>query len=167
MSHVGTFEITSGRLHVTDPCYEDYDTELAATLPAVNGEWNAHIMLVKSMGTRVAKLHARADSYSSGAPYSSYELLNQHIGVDSGQAGIYDYKKFVENVGGEYDEPDTFYGKVCKTTLDENFAGTIDGFGVTSRSGYGDGGYECYVKRNSNGEVYEVMIDFINEDNDD
>jgi hypothetical protein len=35
----------------------------------------------------------------------------------------------------------------------------VDGFGVVSSSGYGDGGYSAYAYE-SNGKVVGVMIDF-------
>ena len=39
--------------------------------------------------------------------------------------------------------------------------------GVASSSGYGDGGYDCYVARNNEGEIIGIRIVYISEENDD
>lgn len=35
--------------------------------------------------------------------------------------------------------------------------------GFVSQSGYGDGGYKCYVKRNSDGQIIAIMIEYISD----
>lgn len=40
-------------------------------------------------------------------------------------------------------------------------AGVVDGRGFVSSSGYGDGGYICYVKRNRQGQVVGIRINYI------
>lgn len=50
------------------------------------------------------------------------------------------------------------------------FAGnTIDGLGLVSSSGYGDGGYTCYTSKNKDGKINAIRIEFIpdNEEWDD
>jgi hypothetical protein len=52
-----------------------------------------------------------------------------------------------------------------RTHQEYNYLGISNvGFGVASHSGYGDGGYECYVKRNDDGQIVAAKIVFIDED---
>lgn len=37
----------------------------------------------------------------------------------------------------------------------------IDGRGFISASGYGDGGYPCYISRNSEGQIVSITVEFI------
>lgn len=103
---IGSFQIISGEVRVTDPCYDE-DTWCTAKLSNVkNGRWNAAV--IKSdegnWGMRVAVLRAVHEN-------SSIDVLNfdtqygeeipQDIGVDSGQAGIFDTAFFKK----DYPEP--------------------------------------------------------------
>jgi hypothetical protein len=74
------------------------------------------------------------------------------VGVDSGQAGIFDASNYrndnvivgmPENahICGKLDK---FYGACCDVTLGDVGAGVIP-FGFVSSSGWGDGGYESFI----------------------
>lgn len=41
------------------------------------------------------------------------------------------------------------------------------GFGVATHSGYGDGGYDCFVGRNEDGEIVAARIVFISDEEED
>jgi hypothetical protein len=95
---------------------------------------------------------------------AGWKRENFEVGVDSGQAGIFDgghYKedKVVEGIEFENNFAEPWYNVCCDVTLADRGAGVIP-FGVVSRSGFGDGGYTCYTIRNEIGWVIAVMIDF-------
>jgi len=105
-----------------------------------------------------------------------FQLLLDNIGVDSGQCGIFDADNYPGgNSTGEYDDKNSFYGKVCELTSNEhgeeadksipyNTYGIIDGFGVVSSTGYGDGCYTAYGIKNENGELIAVKIVFLEDE---
>lgn len=92
------------------------------------------------------------------------------IGVDSGQAGIFNsesYRKDDHHIDGEpydfgweYDkEPgDTWYRHMCERTLSNEHWGTYDQ-GVVASSGIGDGCYVLYVAK-KNKKVVGFVINF-------
>lgn len=96
-----------------------------------------------------------------------------NIGVDSGQCGIFSMDTFRKD-GLEVTIPETtinrdfflpvrepgddFYLKMCKLTLSDQLWGSYEN-GVVSRSGYGDGGYDLYVKTDKR-KVVGILIDF-------
>lgn len=165
MKLIGSFEVKSGKLRISDPCY-DLDTWCAGTLDNVlNGKWNAKIEESDkgSWGIRVSNLVAVHENYALSA--NNPELTKIDVGVDSGQCGIFDLDQYPKDDPGEYGDKNSFYGKVCNLTCNEDdmnqSAGIIDNFGVVSRSGYGDGSYECYVRRNVKGEIVAAEIVFL------
>lgn len=214
VSAVETFNVSSGALRVTDPCYS-MDTWCAGTLEKVrNGLWHAHVgyhkdsldmemnakwradraeRLEKAKGGvmesyyaddlrrcdealatyigRVAYIHiVQADTLTNQFNHEqplpdSFELTDIDVGVDSGQAGFFDLEKYALTVADK-ESNDAFYDSVCNLTLDEKGFGTTHD-GCASSSGYGDGGYDCYVRRNEVGEAVEALIVFIAEDEED
>lgn len=166
---IGTFE-TTGKLWVSDPCY-DIKTRCTHTLEHVSpGTWNASI-LFGSAGT----LHGHPDSrvfeiiveHAESRQIAStldWEHVDADIGVDSGQAGFFDYEKRV-TIG---DDPDThknpvwndYYDNVCSLTHVEGkrdpvydwrhswgWGGIHENWAAVASSGFGDGGYDLYVKK--------------------
>ena len=167
---IGTFEVTSGALRITDPCY-DLDTWCAGTLTqAMNGSWNAYVLISDEgdWGKRVAVLVATHKSVGDDFPdiinhYGYRDLSGKwnrtdiDVGVDSGQAGIFDLEKFP---GKDDEEKQEWYQECCNVTLSRvHHAGTIEG-GVVSSSGIGDGSYRCYTLLNEASEVVGVLLDF-------
>lgn len=161
-SFLGTFEVISGKLRVTDPCYTK-DTWCSGVLDNVAiGKWSAYTEIsdAGSWGKRVATLTVMHESISNTRNWS---LTDIDVGVDSGQAGFFDESFYPEGKVGEYDDLDSFYGQVFQMTLSENRAGVIP-FGAVSRSGYGDGSYNCFVCRNDDGLVVAAKIEFITDE---
>lgn len=78
-----------------------------------------------------------------------------HCGVDSGQILLIDpcyvYKDEYGS-GGDYDQ-------CCRITLSDDGAGQTD-LGVVTSSGYGDGVYPVYAKKDANGRIVSVTIEF-------
>jgi hypothetical protein len=153
---VGTFEVKSGTMMVSDPCYE-LGTWCQGKLPNVKlGTWEASI---SRRDGRVAELCVSA----VGSPIGREERATFEVGVDSGQAGFWDLAEF-RGGQGEADEKGTFYGDACAAT--DEYAGIMPG-GVVSSSGYGDGGYVCWFSRDQDGQICTARVTFIGEETED
>lgn len=67
--------------------------------------------------------------------------------------------------------PETFIEHMrtaTRTRSEPDYLGISNvGFGVATHSGYGDGGYNCYVGRNDKGEIVAARIVFISDEEDD
>lgn len=51
------------------------------------------------------------------------------------------------------------YNACCRKTISGESAGQVD-LGAAVSSGYGDGSYPVYVRRNYEGRVMQVLVDF-------
>jgi hypothetical protein len=163
---IGTFQVTSGALIISDPCYrtdEEHLGNMSIVLNAKEGEWEAYVTYNEE--GRVSELvvyHTDLEHEILGT-YESPENF-----VDSGQMGIFDYDAYPDcdkgQEQGDYGEPG-FYNDCCMTT--ENGAGIVRGTGVVSLSGYGDGVYSAYVTRSLDGHARCVSVVFIEEEEDE
>lgn len=168
-SHPNTFAVSSGALRVTDPCY-DMDTWCAGTLDGVkNGIWKAHVGYHEDdgWGTRVAYLHIVHDNAESHFDHmaefdSTWVNSNITVGVDSGQAGFFDRALF-EQVCNSPALKEHFYDEVCALTCDTEGQWGAHPVGCVSSSGYGDGSYDCLVRRDEEGKVIEAVILYVTE----
>ena len=167
---------------VTDPSYNT-ETWCQAKLDNVKeGQYITHCEIVDTdgWGKRCSLLIASHSSYNVNN--LNWEVYPEEIGVDSGQAGIFDmayYRKDgldieVPKVGFDgqpfdrldeimksENEGDDFYLKMCKFTLSEKKWGGFEN-GVVCQSGYGDGGYILYVAREEySGKIIGMCIDFM------
>lgn len=168
---VGTFTVESGKLIVSDPCYQvDEEEDLQITLSNVkNGKWTACISFTP--GEVVESLLV---FYGEKKPSGKWHICEKLIGVDSAQAGIFDLKTFgrddaiqfeVKNVHDiEIDEVGLKYYVACSDMVASDAQGGVVPGGAVSMSGYGDGMYEVKVKYNISKEVVGVMIDFGDEE---
>lgn len=176
---LGGFDVTSGALRLSDPCY-GRDTWCAGTVPdAKNGRWLGFVRYACDWGLRpfyVVAVHGDTNLNHFSIPKTRDEMvkdgwvpLDIHVGVDSGQAGIFDHDNY-RNDAVIMDTPDfcrrdkelepgaRWYGACCDKTLGDAAAGVIPG-GVVSSSGHGDGGYAAYGL--FNGACVGVLIDFM------
>lgn len=161
-----TFVVTSGKLQVTDPCY-DMDTWCAATLENVkNGKYHVEINRGNTgmFGDVITELLIYHESIISKKHKLNFRWIDSNIGVDSGQAGFFDYDKLNEIKLNEQLD-DSFYKEMCEFTLEADCVGANE-FGCVSSSGYGDGVYSLWVAE-KNGEVVAAKIVFVSELEDD
>ncbi len=172
----GTFQVTSGKLIISDPCYgyDEEDTEdLQALLkPAKRGTWSATVSYDEE-----EVVHQLTAFWGNTEPEGEWLPIDQLIAVDSAQAGIFDFTFFnddekiigeVENVY-EIDMDDhvsKYYVACCDAVSTEQQGGIVPG-GAVAMSGYGDGLYPVYMKENASGEIVAVMIDFLGSDEDE
>lgn len=171
---VGEFEITNGKMLVSDPCYER-GTWCHGVLENVkNGTWEAHAYIEdygRSLlgGTRVKALAVKHKGTDLGWGFQE-RVADFEVGVDSGQAGFFNEELYPRGEPGEYGDMQTFYGRACAQTHDEENphqrAGTIKE-GVISSSGWGDGGYACTYVKDKDGQIVAARIDFITDEEDE
>ncbi len=154
------------KVRVSDPCYGT-DVWCAGTIDNVKeGIYNVEVeMLDEGMwGNRVKSLTVTHSEYKDIVCFT--EEADFEVGVDSGQAGFYD-EEYYQQYHTEEECNDDWYDAICNLTLSRAQYGTKDEKCVVSSSGYGDGGYTCYIARNDKHEVIALMIEFITDDNDD
>jgi hypothetical protein len=150
------FEITSGKVNLSDPCY---GAELNwcgfFNIPARNGNWHVE---VEHTNRRVKSWKAYHDhAKTDGLP------ISRLYPVDSGQFGIFDSEIYVDP--GEHNKPG-FYRECCDTTFTRNSCGVVSNRGFVSSSGYGNSIYIGKAVYDENKDLVSFEIVFIR-DNDD
>lgn len=114
-------------------------------------------------GVRVAAIEVRHENYDRPAEFKPEAF---DIGVDSGQAGIFDYDYYAR-YHDQHSVEDEWYDEVCDITLSKTQSGDIDNCGFVSSSGFGDGGYTCWTAREENGYIVAIRVEFITEYDDE
>jgi hypothetical protein len=175
-----TFEITSGIMVASDPCYTlDPPTWCMGVIENVKkGTWLAEIETSDegAWGERIARL--RIEHINANRTYQMQQV-DMDGGVDSGQFGFFD-KNFYRNdeaskdlkkydFGRDVQEKESgeeWYRACCELTLAKESWGVLPQ-GVVSSSGFGDGSYPVFGEKDENGEwvVFEVV--FIDEEEDE
>lgn len=173
---LGTFQVTSGKLIISDPCYgynEENTEDLQVLLkPAKLGDWSA---TVSSNEEEV--VHQLVVFWGNTEPEGEWIPIDQLIAVDSAQAGIFDFtfydndEKIIDEVENVYDiemddDVSKYYVACCDAVASEQQGDIVPG-GAVAMSGYGDGLYQVYIKQDASGEVVSVMIDFLESDEDE
>ena len=193
---LGSFAVKSGKLIVSDPCYDRKKWCCGSVDAAANGVWYAaarlrtyhyHVEGKLADDTRVRELLAwtepvnwKGDRIYGGGPWDQLSFV---VGVDSGQAGVFDAKAYQDNRYGrklleeqckageahftlEEAKRDPavgfWYWAVCNLTLNKlhRQGGILQG-GVVVCSGWGDGAYGAYC-RHVHGKVVAIKVVFIN-----
>jgi hypothetical protein len=161
------FQITSGKMRATDPCYSK-DINCGVVLHDVmNGDWRFKLVWSDQgdWGVRVKEIIVWNEAVLDAKKVdkiSFIEVDNNYIGVDSGQAGFFDEDLYPDN--GSEDKQ--FYHKIGEGTLSPRSVGIVP-FGVASSSGFGDGGYPLYTHRNKDGKLIAAKIDYMPPDEDE
>ncbi len=159
--HVGTFEIKSGSVYVTDPCYEPGTWCQGLVKNVLCGKWKASVIIENTSlgwGNRVHELNVVHEAYEDIEIFMDKQTFV--VGVDAGVAGFFDSDKWV---GRSSDEDE--YSRLCEMTHDLEQAGCTD-YGVISSSGFGDGAYDCFVGKNKEGKVVCMSIIFISDEDE-
>ena len=169
-----TFEVTSGKIVCSDPCYEIPTWCQGIADNVANGIWEAGIEYESNRVKRLFVTHTNSNTRRIE------DFVGESIGcygVDSGQFGFFDYDyyrndKIAENLqkqdfGAGYDKEDgdSWYRACCKITIDENWG--VMPFGAVSSSGWGDGSYEVKGVKNENDEWVGFCVEFISDYEDD
>jgi hypothetical protein len=170
---IGTFEQTSTKIIVSDPCYAKSMASrstmfsISSIVPNVLiGTWDVSS---KFNSHRVHELMAVHGDYAeTDITFKKFS----GVGVDSGQVCICDYVFYKDDsvVGdrpvtdyGIEDPGDKWYNMCCHVTSNGDCVGTIPN-GCNSSSGYGDGCYPVYVAENDQGQQIGIKVIFIGDD---
>jgi hypothetical protein len=153
------------KVMISDPCY-GLNTWCQGVLENVlPGNYNCEVEYSDEgiWGRRVAAIEVKHENCG----VYRLEAQDFEVGVDSGQAGIFDYEyyaKYHTDTNESDHVDDDWYDRVCNITLARESAGAVDEFGFVSSSGYGDGGYTCYAAKNKDGYIVAIRIEYIDEE---
>lgn len=180
-----SFEIKSGKVTISDPCYEKGCWCAISDIPAKNGEWIAEVETIDEgdFGIRNAVLKAHHVDY----PVEADKEIGR-IGVDAGQAGIFDSEIYPDNDDPQCymdGDPKGFYDLCCNITCnalpnqktkswglvysfrtEDNIPEPKNIRGVVSSSGFGDSTYPVYGNK-VNGKLVAIKIVFIGDNEDE
>ena len=179
------FEVTSGSMVCSDPCYNTDVWCMGIVDNVKNGTWVAEVdkKNMGDWGERIASLFvANKDMLEKNPKLVDEVFADEPLGfvggVDSGQFGFFD-KAFYKNdesandlqkyeFGVDYDKEvgDKWYRACANITLGVESWGVLPN-GVVSSSGFGDGSYDVFGLKNSEGEYIAFAVVFIYDDEDD
>ena len=188
---LGQFQMISEKVIISDPCYKRGTWCQGFAEPVMLGNWTG-LLYQKELSytydnkcykeirnSHLFALHESFNMKNMTSPnqcllYTDWEYLPFDIGVDSGQAGIFDDKAYQNDAIYREDErpkfgdgDGKFYGYCCDITLDSPVWAGVIKHGIVSRSGFGDGGYRAYQKKNKDGKIIAISIEFISNENED
>ena len=154
------------KMVIADPCYIDGDDKLSALgdlgiiLEGCAGDWVASVEFNdQPSDRRVSILRAtRRDAYDTGS--RTWEHIGDN-GVDSGQMFIGDVANFPLNYEAlleRYKLPNGEWNN------DLNFFDFKEG--AVSSTGYGDGCYPVYIKRDSQGKPWRIEVRFLSDEDE-
>lgn len=130
MKSVGYFTVESGKIYVSDPCYDycEPGDDLVCHIPdAAEGVWRAFVR-EEDQGCRVGellcfsaeRLYTRNTDGLERMAEGNWERVAKGIGVDSGQVLVCDHADYPrgdrEREGGEFNK-DKFYDECCHATM--------------------------------------------------
>ena len=177
LTRLGTFELTGTVLRVSDPCY-DRDVWCCGTIEDCKpGLWETAILRQDDGECGIQITHLLGRQYQEGPEFSSivrslrgnnqsWKECPFEVGVDSGQAGLFDETHYQDDSvfagmpKSVFDDYSAWYSHCCDITLSPLGAGVLP-FGAVSRSGFGDGGYAAYHHVDQDGKTDAVFIVFI------
>lgn len=146
---------------VSDPCYKVGVWCQGEINNVLEGEYN---VFISEDDGRIKELIVSNDKYPEIEDWEINMEQPFEVGVDSGNAGIFDYKYYYDT----HEEDD-----ILDEWYDDMLAGLFDNedsknwlffrnHGVITSSGYGDGVYHCYTAEHDN-KVMAIKIIFIDE----
>lgn len=150
-------------VRVSDPCYS-MNVWCAGTISNIKqGIYNCYVTFVDKgeWGVRVSAIELWHQNFDNSSIERPMDKVDFEVGVDSGQAGIFDLNYYIKN----HPISNEWYDKVRKCTFSKGKldANTMDNKCFVSSSGYGDGGYDCYTAQ-VNGKIVAIKIEFISDD---
>ena len=164
---IGTFEVNSGRIVASDPCY-NIDVWCQDSFPAINGKYFASIKrgdTQNGWGVRNYELMVIHEKYENEHNLI-WESVDGGFYVDSGTFGFFDYDYYKQYHSGSEKNKEAenawYHENICNRIYD-NWNCDMDNSGVWSSSGYGDGGYEVFVAWEED-EVIGLKVIFIEEE---
>ena len=172
---LGVFEVTGNIMVVSDPCYSIGTWMTNEIWNVKSGTWHAIIDSEDTgddLGIRVSRLHAIHTDYVN--KMDSLELVHQDgFGVDSGQAGIFDYAHYQDDAEANSIKykplvGSPWYDLCCTLTMHTKHDAGVLPHGTVSSSGFGDGSYtyKCYTHHNATDKnnIVAITLDYMIEE---
>jgi hypothetical protein len=178
------FEVVSGKMILSDPCYTLGTWCQGVVENVKNGEWIgiAETTNQGSWGDRISMLLSMNVDAMEKNPNLEQELITSGEplpfdgGVDSGQFGHFDFDNYrkdelainlVKAFEDDYSTEvgDEWYRACCEITIHRNFG--VMPFGIVSSSGFGDGAYTTYGIKDDSGQYVGFMTIFIDDEDQD
>ena len=161
---VGQIEL-SDTVVVSDPTYELGIWCQGIIKNVLQGVYNCYIEISdeKDWGLRCSRIFAINKEYELEESDYRFDTREQfEVGVDSAQAGIFDFEYYENNHCPKCSEEDEcdWEDEIFEITTGSNKGGVIDGKGTVARSGFGDGSYDCYTAMR-NGKIVGIELVFI------
>ena len=156
----------SNSVWVTDPSYDRKTWCLRHFNNVEPGQYHVLVGFCDclSWGQRIAGLLAvHEQGAGDGEDWGFFKEPPFQIGVDSGQAGIFDESVFpeVKEKHTYWNDPGTFFGECCILTSSTDQAGILNAsHGAVCSSGIGDGVYDVYTSENKRGNIAGIFVDF-------
>lgn len=148
---------------VSDPCYKVGVWCQGEINNVLEGEYN---VFISEDDGRIKELIVSNDKYPEIEDWEINMEQPFEVGVDSGNAGIFDYKYYYDT-HEEDDILDEWYDDMLAELFDNEDSKNwlfFRNHGVITSSGYGDGIYHCYTTEHDN-KVIAIKIVFIDEGN--
>lgn len=150
------------KIIVADPCFLNFDiySNHIVSLDIVPGMYNCYINPYSLTRPKNVIVLLEAEDYTE----DGFESIMKSIAVESGQGGIFNYSFYKQMYSLRFGE-EVFreeYFKISNTTyIDNNYQKQIvdDKYFVTSTA-YGDGAYQVFVKKNKDGKIIGIKIDY-------
>lgn len=172
MEYIGRFSLGT-KVMISDPCY-GINTLCQGVLKNIRaGFWDAYIKMCdeSTWGNRVAELIAISLDYNDEYEGINCSEINEpqsfKVGVDSGTAGIFDYDYYCK-YHNESNANDEWYNKqICEQFSPSDDSNDLEQSiftefnGVVSKTR--NGGYDCFIARNDEGEIIGIKIVYIND----
>lgn len=178
-----TFEVVSGKMILSDPCYElgtwcqgvvenvKNGTWVGIVEQSDEGNWGTRNSILISLNKEEFIKNPKLENELLDLT-SKVELLDFDGGVDSGQFGHFDFQHYRNDLATNgypkafddsfsTEDGDEWYRVCCYVTLENKDCFGAVPFGVVSSSGYGDGSYDTYGIKNDDGQFVGFMTIFI------
>ena len=169
---LGVFNVSGDKIIATDPCYNKDDDCHYVIENCMPGIWRATAEMTdetEGWGNRISCVMIKRENFESFK--TKAETICDVIGVDSGQAGFFDYSLYPagerEGLTDPVNDFDLFYEQCCTATLGKRQADIVQKMGAISSSGYGDGVYDLTIWKDGVGKVLAARIDFLNKDEEE
>lgn len=163
MIKIGKLDLKD-QIVVSDPCYCDFDNPWIKQLKIVPGEYNCFVDYIEDE-TRVSSM--LLINKNTNEKNIDEEIAD--VGVDSGTMAIFTLDKYIELSKIKKTNKEEFYKHSYDLSartfveINECMASVYENIFI-SASGYGDGDYIVYVKRNKEGNIIALKIVFIYEE---
>lgn len=139
---VGAFELRSGTLHVTDPCYgtDFIKSGFSGVIAAKPGLWNCRIYRRRDEygDIWVQRLFVVHESIVDRIRRNEWEDPGFRVGVDSGSYGVFDAVNANQQL---------LYNECADAILSSKHQAAAMECGAVSSTGVGDGIFRCLVVR--------------------